>query len=241
MTAGIVVVAFGNDYAAMAAQALKFSRKNTDLPFHVLTNVNNFKAGGNTTVRVFEKSQRENRKAKLRANEFSPFDLTLLMDCDSVIQRKGCELFIDLLDGYDTVFNNRITFIPGQPIWNIYRRTMDKFGVKKPITISSGGLFAFRKNDAVDGFFKTWYQMWEQTGCGREMPALNCAIKKTELKSNKFPKGYFVDNAFSKDAIIQHCWNQPQFCTYYGFANWKPFKPFDKGGNDDFRFERNPI
>lgn len=244
MNTGIISVAFGIEYDKCAAHTFLYSRKFTDLPFFILTNIKEkdrhktWKSVSNVTFMEFDKTQRENRKAKLRMNEFTPFDRTLYIDCDSVIQMRGVDNFGVLLDDSDMVFNWRIEFRPGQKIWNIYARCMKQFNVSKPISIYNGGIVAFKNNENVDKFFKTWYSMWEQFGKGREMPPLNCAIKKTGIKINKFPLLYFADNAKHENCLIQHNYNGT-FCQTFGIPKWIDYKPFD-GGNDDFRFERIP-
>ena len=243
MKTGIVVVAFGHDYERLALQALTYSRKFTDLPFHVMLGGNDgsrFDAIKEVSYTCFNRNQNENRKVKLRLDEVTPFDLTLYMDCDSVIQRPGVEQFINLLDGVEMVFNPRITFNPGQPIWNIYARCMKQFGIGKPISIHNGGIFAFRKTPVTGEFFKEWYRMWIEFGSGREMPPLNCAIKKTGIAFNAFQPGFFADSFMTDDVVVQHCWHISSFSEKFGITPWTENKPFDKGKHDDFRYEVYP-
>ena len=246
MSIGIITVAFGDHYDRLAAHAFLYSRKFTDLPVFVLTNIPKEKRHKTwdhipgVQFMEFNKPQSKNRKAKLHIVNFTPFEKTLYMDCDSVVQNKGVELFADLLNDKDMVFNPRITFEPGQKIANIYARCMKQFGVSKPISIHNGGLFAFKKNETTLAFFKQWFDMWSQFGAGREMPPLNCAIKKSGMDFNKFPQNYFADNHYNPDAIVQHSWHRESFAKQFSVPVWEEYKPFDKGQEDDFRLERNP-
>ena len=109
------------------------------------------------------------------------------------------------------------------------------------IANGNGGLVAFSLNNVghtmdVRCFFAKWLFMWEHFGRGREMPPLNCAIKKTGIKHGKFPLLYFADNARNDNGIIQHNYNG-DFNKRFGIPPWKDYKPFDSGRSDDFRFE----
>jgi len=187
---------------------------------------------------TFDRSKSESRRAKLQTGLLTPFDHTLYIDADSVVQHPGVEVFSDCLENHDMEFNWPITFKPGEKIWNIYARCMKKFGVMKPISIYNGGIIAFKKNPKVRGFFETWLRYWEVFGCGREMPPLNCAIKSTGINHSYFPLLFFADNSRNDACVIQHNYNG-DFNKRFGIAPWKEFKPFD-GNKDDFRFERIP-
>jgi hypothetical protein len=243
MNAGIYTVAYGMDYDRCAACALRYSRKFTDLPFFVATNLKQRCKAWNevsgVSFKYFERSQNDNRYAKLNMDLITPFDYTLYFDADSVIQKNGVEVFIPILNEHDMVFNWRITFQPGQKIWNIYAKCMKQFDVIKPISIYNGGLIAFKKTKAVREFFDMWLKMWEQFGRGREMPPLNCAIKKSGINIWTFPLLYFADNARNDSVIIQHNYND-DFNKRFGIVPWSEYKPFDSHGGDDFRFEKEP-
>jgi len=243
MTTGIITVAYGADYDRCAAHAFLYGRQFTDLPIAVITNLKErcktWDNVSNVQFLYFERDQKVNRRAKLQMDLISPFDKTLYIDADAVIQKPGIEIFADILDKHEMVFNWRITFNPGQPIWNIYARCMKRFGVTKPISIYNGGLIAFRKSPAVRNFFQQWIMMWECFGNGREMPPLNCAIKSTGIDHGKFPLLYFADSARNDQALIQHNYNG-DFNQRFGIPAWESFKPFDSNAKDDFRTERNP-
>lgn len=244
MTAGIYTVAYGTDYDRCAACALYYSRKHTSLPFAVATNLlpearcKRWADVANVTFVYHERSQGQNRRAKLNMDLLSPFDLTLYIDADSVIQGPGADTFVSLLEATDMAFNWRITFRPGDRIWNLYARTMAQFGVTKPIGIYNGGIIAFKKTPAVRALFAEWLRMWEATGCGREMPALNCAIKKTGIEHSTFPLLFFADAQHHPRAVIQHNFGG-QFGAMFGIPRWVDHKPFD-GRADDFRLEKSP-
>jgi hypothetical protein len=247
MTAGIYTVAYGEDYDRCAACAFRYGRKHTDLPIAVATNL---RAGErckawaevpNVTFMYFaNRNQGDNRRAKLQMDLISPFERTLYIDADSVIQNAGVERFAPLLDDNEMVFNWRITFGTGDRIWNIYARCMAMFGVKKPISIYNGGIIAFRKTPAVREFFRVWMSHWETFGCGREMPPLNCTIKEFEgkLKYTTFPLLFFADAQTHTDTVIQHNYSR-DFNQKFGIVPWTPYKPFD-GNKNDFHLERTP-
>jgi hypothetical protein len=241
-TCGILTVAYGADYDRCAAHAFLWGRKYTDLPIFIITNVTQrspvWEKVGNVKFLYFPREQRDNRRPKLGMDLLTPFDKTLYIDADSVIQNPGVGIFEKLLDDHEMVFNWRITFQPGEKIWNIYARCMKQFGVTKPISICNGGIIAFRKGESTRILFNTWLKMWEEFGTGREMAPLNCAIKKTGIDYGSFPLLYFADAGRSDNSIIQHNYNG-DFNKRFGIPPWKDYKPFD-GDKTDFRFETIP-
>jgi hypothetical protein len=242
--AGIITVAYGQEYDKCAAHTLYHSRQFTDLPFAVITNIRaadrnpKWKQIKNVQFFYFQRLQSQNRRAKLQMDLISPFEKTLYIDADSVIQKHGVESFVKLLDIAPMAFNWRITFYPGEKIWNIYARCMKLSGVSKPISVYNGGIVAFTKTPDTRGFFSEWLRIWELFGRGREMPPLNCAIKKTQIHCAHFPLLYFADNARHDDCIIQHNYNK-DFNKRFNIPAWVDYKPFD-GNKSDFRLEVDP-
>jgi len=243
MSSGFFIVAYGKEYDKCAAYAWAFSRRFTGLPLCVVTNLkpeercSKWKDVKNVEFKYFQKEQKENRRPKLGMDLLTPYDKTLYMDADCVIQKPGVEVFERLLDENDAIFNWRITFNPGEKIWNIYARCMKQFGIEKPISIYNGGLIAFKKMPAVRELFTMWQEFWVSAGRGREMAPLNCAIKKTGIQIGTFPLLYFADAGRNDNVIIQHNYNN-NFCERFGIPKWTEYKPFDNGRADDFRFEK---
>ena len=121
---GILLVAFGKDYAQLAVENMEYSKKHHDLPYCVLTNV---KDVPNSVY--FNLAQKENRYIKTCMDEFTPFDITYYMDVDAVVQNS----FPDLSFDTDLLLNKLCRWERGEKIIRIYKRTMDKFNVDLPL------------------------------------------------------------------------------------------------------------
>ena len=237
MKAGILTVAFGKSFDLLAAQALRYSRKFTKLPFHVLTNLekrtNVWKDVPDVSFELFNLSQERNREAKLTMNEHSPFDNTLYMDCDSVIQKNGVEEFVNYFGINNILLCHKTTFQKNKPVYNIYANTMSQNNIGLPLIIYFGALIAFKKSPETNRFFKGWYEIWEKSGSGREMPALCCNIKKNNIQRSLFPSRWFSGMSRISRAVIQHDYGA-SFCDKFNISKWVDCKPFDKNVKHDF-------
>ncbi len=239
MTRGLIYVVFGKDYEEFAAHAIAISRKFTDLPICVLTNVlaadrsEKWKGVDNVTFREFNINRTLNRDIKTSMIKHSPFDETIYIDCDAVIQNKGIEKTFDLLEGNDIVLNRYLHWPKSEhKILNIYDRAMTMFDVTLPLTIYNGALIAFRKNDTTKFFFERWNYFWNKFGRGREMPCLACTVKSMEdLKVNTFPKGFFAVDGMFDDAVIQHKFNE-RFYEKFDVPVLHGSYPFDSNPKD---------
>jgi hypothetical protein len=239
MSKGILTVAFGKHFEILAAEAMRYSRQFTDLPIHVLTNIEEkdrhndvWKYLSGITFQCLYYTQAENRKAKLRMNEYSPFDETLYMDCDSVIQNTGVEKFIDFFDGTNLILNYNKTYGAGEAHPKIYIDTLRKLGLNLPLRVYHGALIGFKKTPDVDVFFKQWYKNWVTMGGGREMPSLCCAARQIYVTKSQFPKNWFSGTYKKSRSIIQHDYGK-DFCRKFNLTKWKDYKPFKKSDDWD--------
>jgi len=206
---GIVYIVFGNDYRKMGEICIRKSREKTDIPFHVFTNMLDYKLDHIplTTTEYLPIPTKQNRIVKTHLlPEISPFKKTLYLDCDTVIQNTGVEVAFDTLDGVDMCFFKNMSWRKGDKVLKIYKRAMDMFGCNIPIIVWQGGVFSFNKTDATLEFFKTWHRYWIEFGRMREMPCLACAVNNTKnLKVAVLPENFFAHDAGLVDsAIVQH-------------------------------------
>lgn len=236
---GIAMVCFGNDFERLGAAVQNYSSKFTDLPWHIITNIKESAISPlwktHTTFKFFERPQRHNRNAKLNLDTLSPFDETIYIDCDSVIKKPGIELCFDWFGKNDVVFNPHIYWKKEDRIVRIYIKTMKMFGVSPPIIIYNGGVFAFRKTDAVHNLFAMWRDYWTLTGQGREMPSLNCAIANSKICVSDLKEGFFACDNYNDKSVIQHDFGK-NFTEMFNLPKWKDFKPFDSDPKD-FKWE----
>lgn len=220
-TNGLLYVAFGNKFDIMAAKTIAYSQKFTDLPITVLTNIFNRCEGWKHTKDInFVEIKDEtvnNRNYKTTMINYSPYDKTIYMDVDSVIQQRGIEKAFDKLDGYNLMLNIYGRWVDRVPL-SYYRAAMHKLGVTVPIMIYYGAFIGFTKTERAFRFFKNWNANWKKTGIRREMPSLACTVKQMpELKLvSTGNKARFFTWRIQRGFCIQH---------EYGAKFWKIFFP----------------
>jgi hypothetical protein len=218
---GLLCVAFGAKFDTMAAKTIAYSQKYTDLPFTVLTNIKNRCAGWGKTKNVnfiyIKDSTENNRHYKTRMIEYSPYDRTIYMDVDAVIQQRGIEKAFEKLDGKDIMLNVYGKWASIIPL-SYYRQAMARLSATAPIMIYYGAFIGFSKTDKAREFFASWNANWKKSGIKREMPALACTVKK--IKDIKLVQTGNNDKIFTwkiqKGFCIQH---------EYGAIFWKKFFP----------------
>ena len=219
---GILLVAFGEDYAKLAVENMEYSKQHHDLPYCVLTNIK-----GVPDSIYFNLAQSENRYIKTSMDEFTPFDITYYIDVDAVVQNP----LPDLSFKTDLLLNKLYQWERGEKIIRLYKRTMDKFNVSLPLDIFNGGFIGFKKNERTRKFFKTWNRYWKRMGKGREMPSLACTIKNVEVSVTTLKKGIFEPETKNPDAIIQHDYGKT-FFKDFNLTRPKTFTPFDTDPKD---------
>ena len=95
----------------------------------------------------------------------------------------------------------------------------------------------WRKSPITNTLFEVWHKFWRLTGCGRDMPALACAAKTTEIEVTTTPPQFFHMGGptFDRDAIIQHHYACISFYENFNLPDtFTKYKPFDKNNNDDW-------
>jgi hypothetical protein len=218
---GLLYVAFGSKFEIMAAKTIAYSQRFTDLPITVLTNIADRCPGWSKTKNInfvyINDSTGRNRNYKTSMINYSPYEKTIYMDVDSVIQKKGIEKAFDLLDGNDIMLNVYGKWVGRVPL-SYYRKVMAKLAVTIPIMIYYGAFVGFTKTEKAKSFFKTWNANWKKSGIKREMPALACTVKKMDgLKLVKTGNKSGVFTWMIRDNfIIQH---------EYGARFWRKFFP----------------
>lgn len=232
MKQGILYVVFGEVFEKFALQTLRISRQNTSYPFHILTNIKNLNPVWNNIKDIsfsyFDLKDTDNRFVKTRAIDYTPFDETLLLDADTIINN---EVSFAFLDYADMALNRLFYWDKGVKIPKIYKETFIRFDVHLPISIYSGAFIMFRNMKRVLNVFDKYHNYWIETGKGREMPSLNCAISKTDINVAVTPLHYFNPYGLRNDVTIQHyCDN---FCKHYGID---PIGHVNKFDNDPQAF-----
>jgi len=242
MNRGIIYVVFGQGYDKLAAHTVSYSRQFTNLPICILTNTHERNKKWDKIKDVsfveFNLPQDDNRHIKTNMINYTPFDETLCLDCDSVIQRFGIEKTFDLLDGYDMVLNLCLAWKSGEQVLRLYKKVMNITGVELPLRVFNGAFIIWKRNERVQDFFALWNEYWEKSGRGREMPCLACAVKKSGVKVKEIntdeDKIFVADNP-REGCIVQHNYNSYQgkdFHNTFGLPHIIENKPFDGNASD---------
>jgi len=231
MKRGILMVVFGEEYAKIAKVCIAETKKHTDLPIYVITNIDS-SLGDSGTMVVAPDS--ENRNYKTSMINYTPFDETLYIDCDSIIQKEDLSPVFDLLQENDIVLNEYLKWEKGDKVLNIYKRAMNMFVSSLPISVYNGAMIAFKKSVMADLFFYQWNDGWGLFGKGREMPPLACAIanlKGIGLKVGHTPNGFFEPENLKDEATIQHHTGQ-DFLDKFNIPSFTGNKSFDTDPTD---------
>jgi hypothetical protein len=240
MSRGIVYVCFGEEYDRLGAHTIALSRKFISAPITVLTNLKTrcakWKESPDINFVHINMHTNSNREVKVQLYKYAPYDETLYVDCDSIVTRPGIEGIFDHLKSTDFVFQNYDLWSDGKRYYRIYRDAARVLNVSLPLRICVGGFWAFRKTETTTRFFDLWHSCWKKLGSGRDMPALACAIKKSEIPHDLvFKKEHkFFSFGMPADTIVLHRMHADDLNRYYGVPVHKQNKEFDKGHRDNW-------
>jgi FkbM family methyltransferase len=240
-TKGLVYVAFGEEYDKLTAHTVAYSRKFTDLPVCVITNLEKRhpkwdEVNGIEFKRIAMR-QDENRQVKTSLIQYSPFERSVFIDSDAVIQKRGIERVFEWLDDHDVMLRFRSVMTKEEPgFWEVYTKMMRLVGEQFPLQVYSSAFFGFRKNEAARKFFEMWNSYWRLSGQGRDMPALACTAKRTGAKIRVVTNSDKVINeeinVINFENIIHHRWlDRPgvkSFFEVFNIPQYNQHKPFDK-------------
>jgi len=242
MNRGIIYIVFGEDYANLAFSTIAYSKKFTDLPISIITNLDkdayDWKSIGVNVLTSGLKTDK-NRLVKTSLIHYTPYDETLYIDVDSVIQKEGIEQVFDLLDKKDMVLQSLKEWNADDKYYNLYIEAAQRAGVEPPLSIYIGGFMCFKKNPRVAELFSEWNSLWIGNGCGRDMPALACAVKKSNLniKTITQEKDKLFSFGITKDCIVVHRYGSQDLKKHFNMPHYKPNKPFDKNGKNNWKKE----
>lgn len=226
---GIVYVAFGAEYARLAAQTIKISRSATALPVCVITNIkalDGFEDIDNIQFLYLDAPDDANRDVKTSLIKHTPFDVTLYVDADAIVKAPVDSLFNFPSDCL--CICEYMRYEEGQEIPKIYYDCFAQAGVCLPVSIYSGACFLFHKTPEMYKFFELWNKYWKAFGSGRDMPPLNSVLKKYQTKITQL-SGYKVNNNHMVNSVCVQHYGLTELQKQYGIS-YKQYKPFDKPG-----------
>lgn len=229
---GLITLAFGESYDEMAARCFRYSRKNTDLPLIVLSNLKNkskiWDEVPNTEFIYFDASQEINREYKTSMYKYSPFKKTLYVDSDAIVQHEGLEKYVNMIPEEGILVNVEERFSRRDQVYNLYRDAYIKARVDVPLAVYYGGCVGFGKGDTVEKFFKDWNKSWIDNGRGREMPCLSCAVKLSKGTIVEVENRELFSWTINTTSVIQHEYFG-HVKSIVGYEGFKTHKPFDVG------------
>lgn len=246
MIDGIIYIAFGEQYDLLAAHTISYSRQFTNLPISVISNIPKEKRCPkwddveNVYFITLDIHQDKNRFVKTCLPEFTPFEKTIYLDCDSVIQRPGIEKVFDMLEGKDMVLSLYLDWKKGDPIVRIAKNVMQVAGVRLPLKVYAGAFICWDNYNkkCTDKIFPTWYELWVKTGRGRDLFQLCCSLKLHSAKIKDLittKHKIFSANQPIEDCIVQHNYNSyddKDFHNIFGLPRITENKPFDTDPKD---------
>jgi len=240
LSQGILYLAFGSEYLKLSLATLAHSRQFTDLPFHLISNLPvdyKWLDDNHVTTTLVDIPNDENRKVKTNLIEYTPFDRTLYLDCDSVINKPGIEQVFSFVDEHDIVLHKYINFRVGKKIFRIYKTAMINAGITLPLMVYSGAFVVFKQDNSSRRFFSEWNRHWSLNGCGRDMPSLACAAKTSGVDIREISKkdGIFSVMGTEMNCIVVHRGLGIRSLKHlFGIENYQQNKPFDKGRRGDW-------
>jgi hypothetical protein len=226
MSIGVVYVAFGAPYLAMALRSAESLRRyDPEVPAYIITNVCDAVADWNGRDRQWTYVQNttdQNRLYKTDLFNLSPYDNTIYLDCDTLVTKSFCKQAEQFLEFFDLC----IRMYPfGANPWA--RKAEHMVGPGSNLKVrdlphwNSGVLF-FKKNAKTQEFFRLWSASLVRLNSGVDQSALVDAILQSNvrmlsldarwncLSTEKYPFTHRRShikilhlNRLSKDDIIQ--------------------------------------
>jgi len=197
VTRGICYVAYGDKALNECAQSLETLRwYHKKLPVTVISDKSH---ALHADYKHAQSVDAGGRWAKLNLDTWSPYDETLYIDADTRIRERLDVLFQSLEDGYEFVIVPSNNQSAGNLLWHVSEgereTTYDEVGYT-PLQLQ-GGVFAFRKTDAVLALFEAWREEWERYK-DQDQGALLRAIHRVPVRYR------LLGRPFNGTTVIQH-------------------------------------
>ena len=236
---GVIYFAFGYDYLIMALHSAETVKKtNPDLDVTIVTNIVAEKLEGCLikelkicdNIIFVDKGAELNRFEKTRAYDYSDYEKTLYLDCDTEVRGDLTPLFL-ALDYFDIALKMNLP-LKKKGVKKIKNKPERKNRIMKNSLDPSilcgwnGGLIVFKKCDAVENFYRDWNNYYIEQGGGLDQPTLhksiylnnNLRILTLNLFWNNFHTEYNFMNLNKKgsyyidqDRVKIFHYNQPKY------------------------------
>ncbi len=193
---GVIYVAYGERARAAATRAVKSLKAHH--PGWPVSVIGEQVAGAQLIL--FKSLDRLGRWAKVNIDVLSPFDPTLYLDADTLVQQDISAGFQIIEDGWDFVTiaskNQEEQWLShiGTEERNVTRRELGGMMLQL-----GGGVFWFCKNTRTARFFRYWREEWKRWG-DQDQAALIRALQKAPMKLWLFGKPW------NGRDVIRHEW-----------------------------------
>lgn len=189
---GAIYVAFGYEYVIQALNSIRSLKSiHPELPVTIVTNlnINNINQqklidkGSNNplfdNIIFLDIPDKDNRLIKTKVNEYSPYDDTLYLDCDTIVKSSIIEGY-NLLEYFDLC-------IPAYPIpphhmVNSWNGDIHLSPIELEYSSYWGGGIRFFKNDTTSEFFEMWNHCYKKYGYQKDQFSLIHAIFTSDVR-----------------------------------------------------------
>jgi hypothetical protein len=142
------------------------------------------------------------RRAKVRLDELSPFELTLYLDADTRAQGDLAAGFEMLEDGWDLVIC--ASEHQGEEcMWHVgegeRRATLEELGYE-PMQLQAG-MFFFRKSEGMRRLFEAWREEWGRW-MDQDQAALLRALARAPMRT------WILGRPWNGGAVVQHLYGR---------------------------------
>ena len=205
---GIVYLAMGPAYAVLAGLSIKTLKKFSDIPVTVIVDDSvkpHSQSLGADTITCISNVASENRAVKSRIYELSPYENTLFIDCDTIINGDVADCF-RYLEYFDIAIKQKI-----KAFSRLGKGSLSLFNGKHIVAELphwNSGVIAFKRNKKTKNMFQDWAQLQSELKYDFDQPALAEAIIKSDVRVVSLEETWNFQNCRavygSKEKIIHY-------------------------------------
>jgi len=225
-TTGIIFVAIGDLYLKNAIRASNSVRRfHPDLRIHLFTDLEGEAAIKRVHVNSFSSISliaNPHRRSKIECMANSPFEHTLYLDTDVRLASEISHLF-KVLEKYDIALCHE------------HRRSQAKMDVHWRIDLPNAfpqfnsGAVLFRKNPAMDSFFRQWAENYQAAGIKQDQVTLRELLWTSEVKLFVLPPEYNIRYLkyaliWSPLEVIPRIYHLRRYHLNFWMNLWDPFR-----------------
>lgn len=183
---GVVYIAFGQLYLAMALFSLRtFRRINSEIPVMIITNLDvdfgklEFWSDERDIVKVVDIDAKHNREIKTNLYQYVPFDLVAYIDADTYILNDFSNVW-KFLDYFDIALKLNPT--KQKKVGKGDQLILDSSIYVRDLPHFNSGVIFFRKSDNAKNFFTHWHKSFCKCDIPYDQVSLVDAIFKCDVR-----------------------------------------------------------